>query len=221
MKNVWGIGLASAWLMWAQMPATSPDQVEQAIEARRGIAEQTQAAAAFGSVDSPPARPTGQSISLAQLQHRVPKEARKTFDRAKKLSKAGNHEQAAKELERAAADDPEFAAAWGELGGEYGSLKRWAEAERVLRRSLSLDANLWTVHYNLAVVQFQLGDISGAQQSARTALDYAPNDARVHLLLGLLLYQNFKTRDEGMAHLKNAAHTLKQARSLVRAMRAP
>ena len=216
MRKTWIIGLSAAWMSWAQTAAPSPEQVENAIEATmRGAREQRQTA--YGSWGADRLRPTGESVSLLQLQHRVPKEARKAFGRAEKRSKAGNHEHAANDLETAVSDDPEFAAAWGELGAEYGQLERWAEAEAALRRSLALDANPWSVHYNLAVVQSRRGNLSGAQQSARLALDRAPNDARVHWLLGFLLYQSPKTEAEGLQHVKSAAPWLKEARKFLRA----
>lgn len=220
MRKIWGIGLTAAWISWAQTPVPTREQVEREIQSTlRGRAEEMQMPT--GTWGRAPLRPTGQTISVAQLQHRVSKEARKAFGRAKKLSKAGNHEQAAKELETAAALDPEFAAAWGELGAEYSRLGRFAEAEAMLNRSLALDGNPWNVHYNLAVVRWQRWDLSGAQQSARMALARAPGEARVHLLLGSLLYEGAETKDEGIQHVRYAARRLKAAKSFLRGMQAP
>ena len=63
-----------------------------------------------------------------------------------------------------------FADAFDGLGEEYARLGRYGEAEAEFRRFLILDPASWAGHYGLAVILYQTGDLSGAEQSARRAL---------------------------------------------------
>jgi Flp pilus assembly protein TadD len=234
MKKKWVIGLLAGWICWAQIPPQTPQQVEAAIEANlKGPGElplspEEGERFPFRTIPidiQPPGsvllRPTGESISVARLQHRIPKEARQSFERAKKLSKAGDHERAARELEAAILRDPEFAGAHNQLGVEYGQLGRFREAEAAFQHSLELDPNFWGAHLNLGVVLFRVGDLSGAEKSTRRALQHSAEDAKVHLFLGYLLCQREGTKAEGLRHVQYAARTLKEAQRFLRSLQTP
>jgi tetratricopeptide (TPR) repeat protein len=132
-------------------------------------------------------RPSGRSVSVAQLRHKPPKNAQQSAARGAKLSQAGDHRRAAEEFEKAIARDPQFANAHDWLGVEYAQLGRYRESEAEVRRYLALDPASWTGHYNLGVLLFQAGDYPGAEQSVRRALELAKNNAQMHQFLGLLL----------------------------------
>ena len=229
----WIAGMLAGWTCLAQAPSKTPAQVEAALEAdlkgdgaRPAIAE-TESSHRFPQfpVDiqppAPPTRPSGQSVSVTELQHRVPKKARQSLARALKLSKAGDHPHAAAELETAVLRDPEFADAYNQLGVEYGHLGRFDEAAAALRRSIEVDPASWGAHYNLAVVLIRTGDLAEAGRSLRRALGHAPENARAHWLLGRLLYQNGETRTEALQHLEFAARTLREARDFLLNIRTP
>lgn len=169
---------------------------------------------------APPAitqkRPTGETISVRQLQHKVPKEAAKAFQRAFKLSGAGEHQKAAAELEAALRRDPEFTAAENQLGVEYSYLGRWEDAELAFHRVTDIEPAFWMGHYNLALILYSRGDRPGAEQSARRALALSSENPRIHLLLGELLVMRNETRAEGLTELNFAARTLSDARWVLR-----
>jgi tetratricopeptide (TPR) repeat protein len=116
-------------------------------------------------------------VTSAQLLlHKVPKQAKKAFERAAKLSKARKHAEAARELERAIAVDPGFAEAHVNLGAQYYLLNRLQDAQRLLRRATELDPSSAGGFSNLAAVELLRGDLVSAEQHARRALSLSPGN---------------------------------------------
>ena len=161
-------------------------------------------------------KPTGETISIRQLQHKVPKEAAKEFERATKLSRAGEHAKAAAELEAAVRRDPQLSSAENQLGVEYAYLGRWEEAEMAFRRVIDMEPASWLGHFNLALTLYSRGDLPGAEQSTRRALACSGENPRIHLLLGELLVMREQTRAEGLTELRSAARTMLDARWVLR-----
>lgn len=223
--RTWTIcGLLTAWICAAQTQSANPDNPAE-IEARllrdlRGINEDARALApsltltqiASGNQAS---RPADATVSVTQLQHKPPKEARQRLARGARLAQAGHHAQAAAEFEQAISRDPHYANARNRLGVEYALLGRYPEAEAELRRSISLDPTSWRAHYDLAVTLFREGDLAGAEENVRHALERSSASAEPHVLLGLLLWHRAETRAEGLNHLRYAAHTMPQAHELL------
>ena len=160
----------------------------------------------------PHQKPAGETISVKQLQHKVPKEAAKEIQRANKLSKTGEHGKAAAELEAAVRRDPELSSAENQLGIEYSYLGRSEEAEMAFRRSVAMEPASWMGHYNLALILYSRGDLRGAEQSTRHALAISNENPQIHLLLGALLVLRDETRAEGRKELTFAARTMTDAR---------
>jgi Flp pilus assembly protein TadD len=51
------------------------------------------------------------------------------------------------------------------LGVEHGILGRFDDARKGFERSISLDPNSWSGHYDFAVLLSQTGDLTGAERS--------------------------------------------------------
>jgi Flp pilus assembly protein TadD len=152
----------------------SPAAIEAALLADlRGDAASSQAVEISGRVD----RPAGQSVTVARLRHKTPREALKAFARAEKLSRAGNKGAAADELEKAVARDPEFAEAHCNLGVQYAQLGRLQEAAGEFERAIALDPSLSKSYYNLGLVYFQVGDVVQAERNVRRALQVSGNNS--------------------------------------------
>jgi tetratricopeptide (TPR) repeat protein len=163
-------------------------------------------------------KPIGETISVRQLQHKVPKEAEKEFRRATKLSRVGEHAKAAAELEAALRRDPQLSSAENQLGVEYAHLGRWEEAEMAFRRFIDMEPASWLGHYNLALTLYGGGDLPGAEQSTRRALACSGENPQIHLLLGELLVMREQTRAEGLTELRFAARTMLDARWVLRVL---
>jgi Flp pilus assembly protein TadD len=121
--------------------------------------------------------------SVQRLLHKVPKGAKKAFERAAKLSKARKNAEAARELEQAISIDPGFVDAYINLGAHYYLLNRLVDAERVLVRAIELDPSSATGHSNLAAVELLRGDLAGAERYAKRALALSPGNERARRTL--------------------------------------
>jgi tetratricopeptide (TPR) repeat protein len=166
--------------------------------------------------EKPRQGPIGQTISVRQLRHKIPKDAARDFQRAIKLSRAGEHQKAVAELEAAMRLDPELYSAADRMGAEYIYLGRWDKAEMAFRRTTDLEPSWWMGHYNLALALYRRGDLGGAEKSMRRALLLSSENAMIHLALGAMLVKREETRAEGITELRLAAPTMADARQALR-----
>ena len=213
MKKIWALAMMAGCAVRGQQSPHTPSEVEAELERQlHGVLDKREAR---GEISRPPERPSGESVSVYRLQHKVSKATGKSYLRARKMSKSGDHAGAATELESTIQMDPLFAGAYNQLGAEYGQLGRVWEARRAFERAVELDPDSWGHHFNLGLALFQLGDPPGAERSARRALQLASEEAEPHWLLGYLLYTNAGTRSEGLEHLRYAARTIKEAKKFL------
>jgi tetratricopeptide (TPR) repeat protein len=103
------------------------------------------------------------------------------------------------QFEKAAALQPDFAAARANLGGALAKLGRLDAALVQLRRALELDPRYAPAHYDLGLVLSQRGDAQGAIREWRSALDLDPKYAPAHVSLGDALDAQGRTA-EALAH---------------------
>ena len=215
------LGAVAACICRAQPTIKTPAELSRDLRGDPGTAWFPAGSSRLPSPANGQQRPTGESVSIAQLRHKVPKPAQKALARALRLSEGGDHEKAAAELQTAILRDPKFADAYGQLGVEYGNLKRFTEAETVLRRSLELDPNSWRAEYDLGLILYYTGNLAEAEQSVRRAVRDSGQDALAQLFLGCLLYQHAESRAEGLRYLQSAARTLPDAKNLLAKLPAP
>jgi len=123
-----------------------------------------------------PPRPPAISgtVYAAALRHAVPKAAAKAHDRARKLFGSGKVSDAARELEKAVALDPDFAEAHENLGALYIKLGRPAEAEPHSRRAIELNPGLASAHSNYATTLAANGNFPEAEKAGRRAIELDP-----------------------------------------------
>jgi Tfp pilus assembly protein PilF len=187
------LAILTVWACAAQALPMSPAAIEAAVMADlRG----DEASVPMVEVSRRPDRPAGQSVSVAHLRHKTPKEALKAFARAEKLSGAGDHETAANELEKAVARDPESFEAHGNLGVQYATLGRLQEAAAEFERALALDPSSSNSYYNLGLILFQAGDVLQAERSARRALDVSGNNSLARSFLEFLQSRSRNARSD-------------------------
>jgi tetratricopeptide (TPR) repeat protein len=122
-------------------------------------------------------------ISAARLAHKVPKEAKKSFDRATKLAKEGKTAEAIAALEESIRLDPEFAVAHNNLGVQYYLENRLVDCERALRRAIALDSAYAEAYSNLGVLSLATNNPGEAEAMARKALALAPRNIEAQRLL--------------------------------------
>lgn len=220
-----------SWNCWAQTRTLTPEQInDELLGDLRGDGFVHPCKISKGQlqvvcpVDTytivPPEKPhdgpIGQVISVKQLRQKIPKDAAREFQRAIKLSRAGEHEKAVTELEAAMRLDPELYSAEDRLGAEYIYLGRWDKAEIAFRRTTELEPSWWMGHYNLALTLYRRGDLDGAEESMRRSLLSSSENAKIHLALGAMLVKREETRAEGIMELRLAAPTMADARQALR-----
>jgi tetratricopeptide (TPR) repeat protein len=160
------------------------------------------------------ARPGDEQISLARLQHKVPRKARKEYEKAHSRLSAQDRAGSLIHLQNAVAIDPGYVEAYNDLGCRYFELGRNEEALSALRRALELDANSGITHSNLALVLTQFNDYSGAEAAARRGLALNANDEKSHYVFGLVMFGQNKFTNETLLHLRAAGHSFPKARLL-------
>jgi len=161
--------------------------------------------------ETPRNRPSGGTVTVTQLRHRPDKRAYRDALKAERLSKGGDHAQAAAALEGAVALDPEYAEAHGNLGAEYTWLQRYADAVAEFRRSIALDPAVPAMQSNLAFALIHIGKWDEAEYWARRSLQLDSGNAAGHYVLGCLLAQTPEKRAEAVSELKLAARGLPAA----------
>ena len=158
------------------------------------------------------------TVSAATLRHAVPKAAKKSHERARKLFASGKVNDAARELEKAVGLDPDFAEAHENLGALYLKLGRPAEAEPHIRRAIELNPSSSFAHADLSAVQLLAGDLEGAEHSARRALQLSGGNDWARFVLGATLVLNPATYSEGLQHLEYASRSVPAARQTLEAL---
>jgi tetratricopeptide (TPR) repeat protein len=164
-----------------------------------------------------PVRAAAGAVSVAALLHKIPKEAEKAFGGGLKRSRDGQHEAAARELEKAIKIDPDFAEAHANLGVQYFILGRYAAAGVAMRRAVELNPALPMAISNLAALLLTVGDVRGAESYARRALALSSANMRAHYVLGVALLST-GSRVEALQHLEYAAREVGAAREALAQM---
>ncbi len=103
------------------------------------------------------------------------------------LHRQGRIEEAAAHYREAVRLQPDFVAAWSNLGLAGIALGELGEAERCQREALRLDPDFADAHNNLGMVHYQLGRLPEADNCFRGALRLRPDypNARTNLAIAL------------------------------------
>ena len=149
-------------------------------------------------------RPASGPVSVTQLSHPPPKQAVKTEARARRLAQAGQHAEAAAELEKAIRIAPEFADARNDLGVQYVALGRHEEALAQFQAAVRIAPGMSHAHSNLALAWWKLGHPADAESAVRQAVALDPANLKAHLILGALLAGQPQHREEAVRELRLA-----------------
>jgi tetratricopeptide (TPR) repeat protein len=150
-------------------------------------------------------RSSDSTVSLQQLQHKVPPAAQKAFDKGERAATKGDLDQARICFEEAVAKDPEFADAYNELGGVNASQNHLQEAAEQFQKAINLVPEHRKALPNLSIVLAKMERFHEAGQVARRALQLVPGDSRMHYILAASLVDEQGNIDEILAHLDRAA----------------
>lgn len=168
-------------------------------------------------VEPPPNanRSAGGPISLQQLRHRIPVQARKSFDKGEQALAKGDLLQARVAFQDAITADPEYADAHNELGGVEAGLKHLPEAAEQFQKAIDLVPEHPLALPNLSIVLAKMYRLHEAGQVARRALQIAPGDGRIHYILATSLLDENGNMDEIIAEFERSTSTVRAAHIVV------
>jgi len=155
-----------------------------------------------GSVREARSAPAGDTlVSVHKLTHKVPKPARKLYDKA--LSAGDNHAAVISYLEQAVEIDPEYVEALNNLGSRYIQTNQPDKAVSVLERAVAADPSSAFVQTNLAVALLATNKYEDAEHNARHALQLS-GDPKAQYILGLSLFMQKKYNEETIQLLRRS-----------------
>lgn len=129
---------------------------------------------------SPIAKAEGTLLSVLTLS--APKEARKRYEKARKeLSKPEpDATGAARELEKAVEQYPQFAAAWTSLGEARVRMNDLAGARAALERAIAAEPKYVPPYVTVALIELQQKRFEETVRAAERALELIPDLAEAH-----------------------------------------
>jgi tetratricopeptide (TPR) repeat protein len=165
-------------------------------------------------------RPGSGTVSIGRLAHKVPKQAKKEYDKAGGKLKAGDVRGSLQHLLKAVEIDPEYMEAHNNLGSRYLMLQEYDLAISAFRRALELDPSAAMVQLNLAVALMSTSKVKEAEGIARRVLHRNPSDVKANYVVGLALYSRRQFTDETVALLTKSQDAFPNARLAVAAIHA-
>lgn len=157
-------------------------------------------------------RPAGVGISIARLEHKVPKAARKEFERGAKSIREAKSSDAIRHLLKALELDSGYFDARFQLGNQYFATGNHNSSLREFDRTLEIDSSFVPAHINRAFVLLYLHRAQDAEASARRAVRLAPDNQAALYILGLALASRSPKSEEAAACLRGATGMFPRAR---------
>jgi len=163
-------------------------------------------------------------ISLAELKHKVPRNALNEAKKADQALERQDTQSLIEHLEKTVALDPEFIAARRNLAHAFFSTRQFDRAIDAYKELLLLDPHAEVGYLGLSASYMSLRRAKEAEMPARQALHLDPGDELAHYLLGCSLAAQDKDGAEALSHLARScrsfpASQLIAARLLARAGR--
>lgn len=159
-------------------------------------------------------------ISLARLQHKIPKAALKAYQKGKQEFEAGHREQAEANLEKAVALDPQFFEATNNLGVMYLQDGKLEQSYQAFHRAITIDPSEPMAESNLAYVLLKMQRFPEAEEAARASVRSDGGMPQGHFFLAVSLLEQRKARKEAIAHLSKVQETFTPARELLKRLHA-
>jgi len=145
---------------------------------------------------------SGALVSVHHLTHKVPKSAKKQFEKA--LAAGDDNGTVISFLKRATEIDPEYVEALNNLGSRYLMTNQFDKSLVVLKQAAAIDPSSPFVHTNLAAALIATNKNAEAEEAARRAVQLSSNSEKAHYMLGLALYNEKKFTDEAVQMLRAA-----------------
>jgi tetratricopeptide (TPR) repeat protein len=132
-------------------------------------------------------RPADSSISVQQLLHKVPPQARKAFEKGKQAQAKGNHTQAEELFRQAIAIDPKFADAYNDLGASQAQLGDLPASIESFQKAIDVVPEHHLALANLSIALAKARRYEEASTAARRALQFMPESSTLRYILATSL----------------------------------
>ncbi len=153
--------------------------------------------------DAPSAnRAAGNTVTLQQLEHKVPGTARKAFEKGQRAEHKHDLAKAEVLLRKAVAEDPEFADAHNELGAVEALQGKLPEAAAEFQKAIDVAPEHRLALPNLSIVLAKMQNYREAVKVARRALQVAPDMPELRMILGASLIAEHGDAGEALANLR-------------------
>lgn len=157
---------------------------------------------------------TQATVSLRQLQHKVPGAAQKEYERGRQASAKGDQTKALEYLQKAARLDPEFSDAYNGQGVAYMALGQMQVAAEQFQKAINLEPDHDQAVANMSLALFKLEKFREAEQVARRSLKINPSRLKLRYVLGLSIITDGGDKTEALYNLQRAAAEVPEAHLL-------
>ena len=154
------------------------------------------------------------TVSLHQLEHRIPARAQKEFDKGQAAASKGDQPTALGHFLKATEIDPEFADAFNCAGVMFLTGGELEHAAHQFEKAIDLVPDHRAALANLSVALSRLEQPREAANVARRALKLDPGLLKVRYILGLSLIEDGGDKDEALDNLQRAASDIPKAHLL-------
>ncbi len=148
------------------------------------------------------AKVEGTTISVTSLA--APKDAKKAFDKGRDAARKDKWEEARKELEKAVALHPKYAAAWCALGDVRTLLKDFVGAEKAYREAFAADPKYVVPYVQLALVEVSQQEWQDAVDTSSLAIKLDPANFPAAYVYNSLAQLNLRHMDAAEASAREA-----------------
>ena len=155
------------------------------------------------------------TVSVRQLQHKVPAEAQKEFSKGNAASIKGDQPSALDHFQKAARLDPEFADAFNGIGMTDAALGQLPQAADQFQKAIDLVPDHPGAAANLSIVLCKLKQYHEAGEMARRALKLNPGLLKLRYVLGISLVNEGGDKVEALNNLQRATEEVPRAHLLV------
>jgi tetratricopeptide (TPR) repeat protein len=163
----------------------------------------------------PKVGPSGDAtVSIRQLQHKVPGEAQREFGKGQAASTKGDQSNALNHFRKAATLDPEFADAFNGVGVTYAALGQLQQAADQFQKAIDLVPEHPAAAANLSIALCKLAHYHEAAEIARRALKLDPGLLKIRYVLGISLVTEGGNKAEALDNLQRAAAEIPKAHLL-------
>jgi tetratricopeptide (TPR) repeat protein len=156
----------------------------------------------------------GATVSIRQLQHKVPSAAQKELDKGKTASNKGKPALALEHFQKATQIDPEFSEAFNSTGVSEMVLGQFKEAADQFQKAVDLVPDYPVALANLSAALCRLEQYREAADVARRALKLDPGRLKVRYVLGYSLASVGGNQAEALDNLQRAAAEIPSAHLL-------